>query len=250
MAALPFILWLAEAAQAPVSALETHGLHVRTALDLADAPLTWLADHQPALIVLDAAALPGWVAEIRSNPATRRIPIVAIAETDAQNAAARYVGINHTLSAAEVVNVALLLLLASTTTAPTPAAIADACAETLPALAIQGFEEFNDHDFFECHESLEAAWKADSGPARDLYRVVLQVGLAYYQIERSNFSGAQKMFLRTQQWFLKLPDHCRGVDLGQLRSDAAAARAHLEQLGPDRITQFDMTLIRPLQWTT
>jgi hypothetical protein len=224
------------------------GFRIQTSLDEAPDPLTQIADGQPVLIVVMAAVLPKWVAEVRSNPATRRIPVVAIADSTLEIAAARYVGIEQVISSTDAVDAEKVA--AYVKVVPTASALADSCAELLSELALKGFHEFNAHEFFECHESLETAWKADSGAARDLYRVILQIGLAYYQIERSNYNGALKMFLRSQQWFAQLPDQCRGVDLAQLRSDAAAARAHLEALGPDRITQFDMTLIKPLRWVT
>jgi hypothetical protein len=54
------------------------------------------------------------------------------------------------------------------------------------------------------------------------------------------------MFLRSVQWFTPLPDRCQGIDVATLRADAAAARAHLESLGPERIRDFDQRLLKPL----
>ncbi len=84
------------------------------------------------------------------------------------------------------------------------------------------------------------------GPVRDLYRAILQVAIAYYQIERGNYWGAHKLFLRVLQWFAPLPDRCQGIDVARLRADAAAARAHLEALGPERIAEFDRSLFKPV----
>ncbi len=111
---------------------------------------------------------------------------------------------------------------------------------------LQGLRQFNAHEFFECHETLETVWRRETGPVRELYRAILQIGVAYYQIERGNYWGAYKMFLRTLQWFEPLPDRCQGIDVARLRADADAARAHLEALGPERIAEFDRALIRPV----
>jgi len=243
----PLVLWLSPGLTLTrLAEWVDRGFRIQPALDAARDVMTQIADDQPVLIVVNAAALPNWIAEVRANPATRRIPVVAIADDEQQIAAARYVGIAQVITSEIALDAEKVAAYARVK--PTTAALEDACAEPLTELARKGFHEFNTHEFFECHESLEAAWKADSGAARDLYRVVLQVGLAYYQIERNNYDGALKMFLRAQQWFAQLPDQCRGVDLAQLRSDATAARAHLEALGPAKITQFDMGFIRPLQW--
>jgi predicted metal-dependent hydrolase len=122
------------------------------------------------------------------------------------------------------------------------------CDDVPPPLVLKGLREFNAGEYFECHETLETAWRAEPGPVRDLYRAVLQVGLGYYQIGRGNYTGARKMFLRAERWFANLPDSCQGIDVARLRADAAAARAHLEALGPARITQFDRSLLKPVHY--
>jgi hypothetical protein len=76
----------------------------------------------------------------------------------------------------------------------------------------------------------------------------LQVGIAYYQIQRKNYAGARKLFLRTLQWFAPLPDYCLGIDVAQLQADALAARTHLEALGPERIAEFDQALFKPVRY--
>jgi len=51
-------------------------------------------------------------------------------------------------------------------------------------------------------------------PGAELYRVILQVGIAYYQIERANYWGAHKMFMRPCSGFAPIPDRCQGIDVG------------------------------------
>jgi uncharacterized protein len=122
------------------------------------------------------------------------------------------------------------------------------CDDVPPPLLLKGLHEFNTGQYFECHETLETAWRAEAGPVRDLYQAVLQVGLGYYQIERGNYTGARKMFLRAERWLNNLPDRCRGIDVTGLRADAAAARAHLEAIGPARIAAFDRSLMKPVSY--
>jgi hypothetical protein len=88
---------------------------------------------------------------------------------------------------------------------------------------------------------------ADQGPGRDLYRGILQVAIAYYQIERGNYRGATKMLLRVRQWLDPLPDVCRGVNIAQLREDAERVYTALTELGPDHINNLDRTLFRPVE---
>jgi predicted metal-dependent hydrolase len=75
----------------------------------------------------------------------------------------------------------------------------------------------------------------------------LQVGIAYYQIERGNHRGALKMLLRSVQWLAILPDACQGIDVRQLREDSQRVRAALEALNPLEIGSFDRALLKPLR---
>ncbi|MGW8249387.1 MAG: DUF309 domain-containing protein, partial [Anaerolineales bacterium] len=122
-------------------------------------------------------------------------------------------------------------------------ALETACQDELSALALQGIEEFNRGEYFEAHESLEDAWNDDQSVGRELYRAILQVAVAYLQIERRNYAGAVKMFLRLRQWIEPLPERCRGVDVARLKTDAQLAYDHLVQLGPERIADFDRNLM-------
>ncbi len=77
-----------------------------------------------------------------------------------------------------------------------------------PDLLVKGIHEFNAGAFFEQHESLETAWRNEPGPIRHLYQGILQIGVAYYQIQRRNYIGAHKMFERAWQYLDALPDVC------------------------------------------
>jgi len=90
----------------------------------------------------------------------------------------------------------------------------------------------------------------EAGPIRDLYRAILQVGIAYYQIERGNYRGALKLLLRVQQWLAPLPDRCRGVNVARLHQDVRAVHDALVELGPERLDELDRSLLQPLSYTS
>lgn len=120
------------------------------------------------------------------------------------------------------------------------------CCEELHPEAVRGIELFNEGDYFEAHEALENAWKAEPGEIRNLYRAILQVGVAYYHLLRGNYTGARKMFHRYRQWIEPFPGTCRGIDITRFRQDAEAAEAYLIRLGPAGISHFDRSLLRPV----
>ena len=105
---------------------------------------------------------------------------------------------------------------------------------------------FNEGHYYKCHDALEEAWQQDKTPGRDLYRGVLQYGIALYQIERGNFRGAVKMLLRLRQWLDPLPDVCRGVQVARLRQNISQVTDAVQRLGADNLIEFDFTLVEPI----
>ena len=208
-----------------------------------------VADLHPALIIIELDTPSPWLPIVHSDPATRRIPIIAIAADDAARRRAEEAKANLTVSPEEFLAGLPEIITENAKVFHQQDELAAQCANPPPPLVLKGLHEFNQQEFFECHETLEAAWNAESGPVRELYRAILQVGIAYYQIQRRNYPGSRKMFLRMVQWFAPLPDRCQGIDVAQLRADADAARAHLEALGPDRIGEYDLSLLKPIKYS-
>lgn len=213
-----------------------------------------LVEEQPALLIFDlnnnAVPWDKWIASVKSSPATRRIPIIAFGshmdvETQTRAKAA---GADAVLAKSRFTE-ALPDLIQKYARVTDRAAIADDCRGALSALALKGLAHFNAGEYFEAHEELEHAWNEETGPARELYRALLQIAVAYLQITRGNYKGALKMFMRARQWIDPLPDECRGVRIGQLREEAMRAREELERLGPERIGEFDMSSMKPVVWS-
>ncbi len=224
-------------------------LHIRERAPHPDAAVAEIADLHPALLVVELGPDSlDWLKRVRSDPATRRLPVLAIGEGEDAARVARSVHAPH-FTISDLIAALPGVLLDHARAYRDADRLAAQCQAAPPPLVIQGLHEFNAGQYFECHETLEHAWMAETGPVRDLYRAVLQVAVAYYQITRGNYAGARKMFLRLIQWFAPLPDRCQGIDVAQLRADAAAVRAHLEALGPSRIHEFDRALLRPVRFT-
>ncbi|MDO9085974.1 MAG: DUF309 domain-containing protein [Anaerolineaceae bacterium] len=79
---------------------------------------------------------------------------------------------------------------------------------------------FNQKKFFEAHEELEFAWRAEPGPIRNFYRGILQIGVAYYHLSHRNFSGAQKLIDRAMKWLQPYSGFYLGINIGKLKKDA------------------------------
>jgi hypothetical protein len=210
--------------------------------------VTRLATEGAALIVIDGRLddWTFWTTTPKTRPATRRIPVLVAADSDTQRVQALAAGADRALMRAALL-AQLPDLLENLARVPDAAAVeqlAAQCQEPMPAAGLEAIALFNAGEYYRQHDQFEALWMAETGPVRDLYRAILQVGVAYYQVQRGNQRGALKMLLRSIQWLTLLPDVCRGVDIARLRADADAVRAELERVGPDGMADFDRSLLR------
>ena len=112
--------------------------------------------------------------------------------------------------------------------------------------AEHGIRLFDSQHYFEAHEALETAWRAEPTPIRDLYRGILQVAVAYYHIQRGNYIGARKLFHRSRKWLDLFPGEIAGIDLLQFRRDFLLVEETLVRLGPERTAELDPGLMKPL----
>lgn len=115
--------------------------------------------------------------------------------------------------------------------------------------ALEGLRLFNKREFFEAHEALENAWRAEPGTLRDLYRGILQVAVMFHHIQRHNFRGAMKMYERCMQWLDPFPDQCNGIDIADLRQNCRVVQLQLSQLGPQGMGRFDSAALRPIRFS-
>lgn len=207
-----------------------------------------LADAHAAMIIVDGDTpiWRHWTTSPRVNAATRRIPIIMFAENAAVRSEALTAGADFALTPADLRDQlpALIDAHARVINDTFRAEIADQCAQPLPPEAREAIEKFNRGEYYKQHDLFEALWMRETGPVRDLYRAVLQVGIAYYQVQRGNRIGALKMILRCIQWLNILPDVCQGIDVASLRADADRLRAALESWPADRdMAEFDVSLL-------
>ena len=103
----------------------------------------------------------------------------------------------------------------------------------------QGIEEFNTHRFFECHETLEAIWRAERRPLRQFYKGVIQVAAGFHHLRRNNFRGTVNKLESGTRYLEPFQPRYLGVDVQRLIEEARRCRSAIVELGPQRIAVFD-----------
>ena len=92
----------------------------------------------------------------------------------------------------------------------------------------RGIQLFNDGEFFECHEVLEAAWTPERGPRRLFLQALIHVAVGRYHCQRSNPAGASKQLRKAlRKLGAYLPEY-EGVDTARLACEARALLDRVE----------------------
>jgi predicted metal-dependent hydrolase len=91
--------------------------------------------------------------------------------------------------------------------------------EPLPARFRLAVEQFNRGEYFECHETLEALWRAEHGEARLLYQGILQAAVALHHAGRGNRRGAAGMLAKALPKLERFAPAAMGVDVAALARD-------------------------------
>lgn len=120
------------------------------------------------------------------------------------------------------------------------------CEGMLHPNARDGIRLFNQGLYFQAHEELELAWRAERGRIRELYQGILEAGVTYLHLRRQNLAGALKVHRRSMRWLKPWPDVCRGVAVERLRQDLDSAVAEARRLGPTRLAELDANFYKPI----
>lgn len=122
------------------------------------------------------------------------------------------------------------------------------CAEAPPAELVHGIEQFNRHEFFEQHETLENIWIREPDPVRYLYQGILQVGVGFYHWSRGNWKGA---VAKLRQGLAKLEPYrpaCMEVDVERLVRETSAMFDDLQRRGPRDLPPFPPPGLPRVHW--
>ncbi|WP_462327829.1 DUF309 domain-containing protein [Desulfobaculum sp.] len=97
----------------------------------------------------------------------------------------------------------------------------------------RGVAEFNTGRYYDCHETLEDLWRGDQTPHRDLYKGMLQVGVALYHLERGGRRGPLRLLRRAQELLRPFAPVCHGYDIARLVADARDCQRVVEGLSEE-----------------
>jgi len=120
--------------------------------------------------------------------------------------------------------------------------------EGIPELVLKGIEEFNRGEFYECHEYLEDAWREESRQVRYLYQGILQIGVGFYHQENGNWRGATGLLKSGVARLEEFEPETLGLDVTRLVRESEWCLRELEELGRERVREFDRSKVPKVCW--
>ncbi len=90
-----------------------------------------------------------------------------------------------------------------------------------------GITEFNEGEYFACHDTLEEIWRAIRGESRRFFQGIIHAAAGLLHIERGNLPGSVSQLGKAIDKLRDYPSPHLGVDLERLLADLTPLREKL-----------------------
>jgi len=105
--------------------------------------------------------------------------------------------------------------------------------ETLPEEFWLGIEQFNQQEFYACHDTLEAIWMEAGEPERTLYQGILQIAVAFYHLSNQNGRGAMILLGEGMNRLRRYMPTYAGVEVAALMGQCQAILQAVQTTEPE-----------------
>ncbi len=102
----------------------------------------------------------------------------------------------------------------------------------------QGVEQFNQQEFYACHDTLEALWMEALEPQKRFYQGILQIAVGCYHLGNLNWQGA---VILLGEGIGRLRDYqpvYEGIDVAKLLIQSVQLLQALQETGPEQVADF------------
>jgi uncharacterized protein len=102
----------------------------------------------------------------------------------------------------------------------------------------QGVEQFNQQQYYDCHDTLEALWIEAEEPDKKFYQGVLQISVGCYHLSNHNWRGAVILLGEGINRINYYQPHYHHIDVTQLIDYSQQLLIKLQQILPENIAEF------------
>ncbi|HEY9908037.1 MAG TPA: DUF309 domain-containing protein [Thermosynechococcaceae cyanobacterium] len=112
----------------------------------------------------------------------------------------------------------------------------------LPPEFWQGVEQFNQRQFYACHDTLEAIWIEAGEPDKKFYQGVLQVAVGLYHLGNDNWRGAVILLGEGSNRLQGYTPDYEGVDVEDFLEQTIALLRLLQETGAEQVETLKQQL--------
>jgi uncharacterized protein len=108
----------------------------------------------------------------------------------------------------------------------------------------RGIAEFNQQQFYACHNTLEAIWVDAPEADKRFYQGILQVAVSCYHLSNDNLRGAIILLGEAVRRLCDYQPDYEEINVEQLLEQAMALLQALQQLPPEQTSDFWQQLLQ------
>ena len=110
----------------------------------------------------------------------------------------------------------------------------------------QGVKEFNQQQFYACHDTLEAIWIEAPQSDKRFYQGVLQVAVGCYHLSNYNWRGAVILLGEAVRRLCDYQPEYQGINVESLMEQASLLLQALQKIEPEQVELFWQQLQNPV----
>ncbi len=105
------------------------------------------------------------------------------------------------------------------------------CTDAPSGQFLLGVRQFNAHEWYACHETLEQLWLHADGEVRNLYQGIIQVAIALHHWRNGNYNGAMALLNSSIGYLRNVSHPCLWMDVNGLIQQVERLRVELQSNG-------------------
>jgi hypothetical protein len=107
--------------------------------------------------------------------------------------------------------------------------------DDIPLEFWQGVEQFNQGQFYACHDTLEAIWMEAPQSDKNFYQGILQIAVALYHLSNHNWRGCVILMGEGMNRLRSYEPGYAELDIDNFLTQTAHLHQYLQQAGPDQV---------------
>ncbi len=102
----------------------------------------------------------------------------------------------------------------------------------------QGIDQFNNQEFYACHDTFEALWMDSCEPTKKFYQGILQIAVGCHHLGNHNWRGAVILLGEGVRRISDYQPSYEGIDTSSLLDQSLELLETLQQIQPEEISKF------------